>query len=96
MLNYLVIGTCLFLLILVVYIAAKPISMGIEARRNFKQDEIKEDFDKEEEINSNESQNEFKNNSVRISEEIIKLNELKNDGLLTQEEYEIAKKKLLS
>ena len=96
MLNYLVIGICIFLLILVVYIAAKPISMGIEARRNFKQDKIKEDFEKEEENDLNESQNEFKNNSVRISEEIIKLNELKNDGLLTQEEYEIAKKKLLS
>ena len=94
--TYLVIGICVFLLITVIIIAAKPISMGIEARRNFKQDKIKEDFDKEEEINSNESQNEFKNNSVRISEEIIKLNELKNDGLLTQEEYEIAKKKLLS
>ena len=96
MLNYLVIGICIFLLILVVYIAAKPISMGIESRRNFKQDKINEDFDKEEEYNSNESQKEFKNNSVRISQEIIKLNELKNDGLLTQEEYEKAKKKLLS
>ena len=33
MMTYLVIGLCLFLLIIVVYISAKPISMGIEARR---------------------------------------------------------------
>ena len=36
MMTYLVIGLCLFLLIVVVYISAKPISMGIEARRNIK------------------------------------------------------------
>ena len=33
MMTYLVIGICLILLIIVVYISAKPISMGIEARR---------------------------------------------------------------
>ena len=32
--TYLVIGICAFLLIAVIFIAAKPISMGIEARRN--------------------------------------------------------------
>ena len=34
MTTYLVIGVCIFLLIAVIYISAKPISMGIEARRN--------------------------------------------------------------
>ena len=34
MLYYLVIGVCIFLLLAVIYISAKPISMGIEARRN--------------------------------------------------------------
>ena len=34
MISYLVLGICLFLLIAVIYISAKPISMGIEARRN--------------------------------------------------------------
>ena len=37
MMTYLVIGICLILLIIVVYISAKPISMGIEARRNIKE-----------------------------------------------------------
>ena len=34
--TYLVIGICIFLLLAVIYISAKPISMGIEARRNIK------------------------------------------------------------
>ena len=36
MLSYLVIGICIFLLVAVIYVSAKPISMGIEARRNNK------------------------------------------------------------
>ena len=36
MMTYLVIGICIFLLLAVIYISAKPISMGIEARRNIK------------------------------------------------------------
>ena len=34
MIYYLVVGICILLLIAVIYISAKPISMGIEARRN--------------------------------------------------------------
>ena len=36
MITYLVIGICIFLLLAVFIISAKPISMGIEARRNIK------------------------------------------------------------
>ena len=36
MMTYLVIGLCLILLLAVIIIAAKPIGMGIEARRNIK------------------------------------------------------------
>ena len=36
MIYYLVVGICILLLIAVIYISAKPISMGIEARRNIK------------------------------------------------------------
>ena len=39
MMNFIVIGICLLLLVLVVFISAKPISMGIEARRNLKDNE---------------------------------------------------------
>ena len=93
MINYFVIGTCLFLLIAVIFIAAKPISMGIEARRNIKDDINNEDVSLDSDI---PEENNIKNlNNVKISEEIIKLNQLKKDGLLNDVEYEKAKKKLL-
>ena len=91
MMTYLVIGLCLFLLILVVYISAKPISMGIEARRNIKADQqnISED-------NENFSYDDENSDKDTISNEIIKLNELKNKGILTEEEYKKAKDKILN
>ena len=91
MMTYLVIGVCLLLLIIVVYISAKPISMGIEARRNIK-DNIKNDIDNNENLTDYDVQDKEKS----ISNEIIKLNELKNKGILTEEEYKKAKDKLLS
>ena len=68
--------------------------MGIEARRNFK-DTKPEDID---EINNN-SQEKFENENgdkTYISEEIVRLNKLRNDGVLTEKEFEKAKEKLLS
>ena len=85
--SYFVIGICVCLLLAVVYISAKPISMGIEARRNLK--------DNNDEIQNLEEEDSTKNNSS-ISEELIKLNKLKEDGIITFEEYERAKKKILS
>ena len=93
MINFIVIGACLLLLVAVIYIAAKPISMGIEARRNIKdqnlndEDSLKDEFKKD---NVNNSKN------YQISEELIKLNKLKVDGIITETEYEKAKNKLLS
>ena len=86
--TYLVIGICIVLLLAVIIISAKPIGMGIEARRNINQkdssDYIDEDQTEAEKINN-----------YNISDEIINLNKLKKDGVLTDEEYEKAKKKLL-
>ena len=92
MTNFLVIGVCIFLLLAVIYISAKPISMGIEARRNIKENNKEDIID--EDINKNESEDlEISNNS--LSDEIIKLKKLKEDGLLDEHEFEKAKKKLL-
>jgi len=94
MLNYLVIGLCLALLFAVIYFSIKPISMGIEARRNLKDtttehiDEISNNF---EEKLENEN-----GDKTYISEEIVRLNKLRNDGVLTEKEFEKAKEKLLS
>ena len=70
MMTYLVIAVCLFLLIIVVYISAKPISMGIEARRNIK-DNIKGDIENTENLIDN---NDEQFNDESISDEIMKLN----------------------
>ena len=78
MLSFLVIGICLFLLVAVIYISAKPISMGIEARRNLKNNMT-------ENISELEDENIYFDDKKKenISEEIIKLNQLRNDGVLT-------------
>tara|TARA_A100001035_G_C27565242_1_gene400512 strand:- start:326 stop:607 length:282 start_codon:yes stop_codon:yes gene_type:complete len=93
MMTYLVIGLCLFLLIIVIYISAKPISMGIEARRN-----IKDDPQDNSENNQNipDYHDDENLNKDTISSEILKLNELKNKGVLTEEEYKKAKDKILN
>ena len=86
--TYLVIGICIVLLLAVIIISAKPIGMGIEARRNINQKDSSAYID--------EDQKEVeKVNNYNISDEIINLNKLKKDGVLTDEEYEKAKKKLL-
>lgn len=90
--TYIVIGICIVLLLAVVFIAAKPIGMGIEARRNINNDYSSEEiYDKDDTI---ETDNENKNGS-NISDEISKLNKLRIDGTLSEEEFVKAKKKLL-
>ena len=92
MTNYLVIGICIFLLLAVIYISVKPISMGIEARRNIKNSNEEDIID--EDLNIKESEDLEKSNNS-LSDEIIKLKKLKEDGLLDENEFEKAKKKLL-
>ena len=63
----------------VLYLGATAVMKGFSAKNENKASEI---------INDEESKN-------NISEEIRKLNQLLNDGALTQEEFEKAKKKIL-
>ena len=88
MINYIVIGICILLLILVIYISAKPISMGIEARRNINISNSNDDSHNDVEFSDKKDDN-------NLSDEILKLEELNKKGVLTDEEYEKAKKKLL-
>ena len=94
MTSYIVIGICIFLLLAVIYISAKPISMGIEARREI-QDQKSNNKSRDLDYNL-EAEEEITNSKTNLSDEIIKLEELKNKGLLSDEEYKQAKKKLLS
>ena len=91
MTTYLVIGTCLILLVIVIFIASKPISMGIEARRNNKKENTEEQND---EVIYYEDLE--KNQEISISEEILKLDKLKKEGILTEEEYIKAKQKIIN
>ena len=88
MISYSVIGICIILLLLVVYISAKPISMGIEARRNINVDSSNDDSHYDVEVSDKKDDN-------NLYDEILKLEELNKKGILTDEEYKKAKKKLL-
>ena len=56
---------------------------------------IMKGFKAKSENRENENVTDSNNDENRLSDEINKLNKLLNDGVLTQEEFEKAKKKLL-
>ena len=93
MLSYLVIGLCIFLLFAVIFFSVKPISMGIEARRNINNSSEDANFKGDIDVSEVDNNNDKK---VQISEEIIKLSKLKNEGLITEEEFKKAKNKLIN
>ena len=93
MLSYLVIGLCILLLLAVLFFSIKPISMGIEARRDIKNNAEDENFNGDIEASMVENNNDKK---LQISDEIIKLSKLKNEGLITEEEFKKAKNKLIN
>ena len=73
------------ILIYVIYIAVKAINTGMEAKKLYKpksdDDLLENDFSD--------------NNNQNISDEILKLDGLLKSGVITKEEFEQAKKKLL-
>ena len=73
------------ILIYVIYIAVKAINTGMEAKKLHKpksdEDLLENDFSE--------------NNTQNISDEILKLDGLLKSGVITKEEFEQAKKKLL-
>ena len=69
----------------VLYLGVRAIMKGSQAKSALKE---------EANLKNDENENSF-NNKKNLSEEIDKLNNLLKDGVLTQEEFEKAKKKLL-
>ena len=69
----------------VLYLGVNAIMKGSEAKSALKE---------EANLKNDEKEN-FLDNKKNLSEEIDKLNNLLKDGVLTQEEFEKAKKKLL-
>ena len=68
------------ILCFILYLASQGISRGLEAKSDNKKDLIKLK----------------KNPSETISNEIKKLKKLRDEGVLSNKEFEIAKKKILS
>ena len=68
------------ILCFILYIASQGISRGLEAKNNNKKDSIKLK----------------KNSNKTISNEIKRLKKLHDKGALSNKEFEIAKKKILS
>ena len=71
------------ILVFVLYLGGNAIMKGMSAKNTNK-------LNKENEENTNSF-----NHETKLSDEIDKLNKLLEDGVLTQEEFEKAKKKLL-
>ena len=69
----------------VLYLGVNAIMKGTEAKNALKQQES---------LKNDENENSF-DNKKNLSEELDKLNNLLKEGVLTQEEFEKAKKKLL-
>ena len=69
----------------VLYLGGNAIMKGMSAKNDNKQNEN---------LENNENEN-FSEKNKNLSEELDKLNNLLKDGVLTQEEFEKAKKKLL-
>ena len=69
MISYIVIGICILLLLLVIYISAKPISMGIEARREIQDQKSN---NKSRDLNySSDIEEDITNSKTNLSDEII-------------------------
>lgn len=73
------------ILIYVIYIAVKAINTGMEAKKLYKP-KSDDDF-----LENDSSEN----NNQNIIDEILKLDGLLKSGVITKEEFEQAKKKLL-
>ena len=78
-------GLVIPILAFVLYLGGNAIMKGMSAKNANKENEYSEN-------NEIESSSDIKKN---LSEELNKLNNLLKDGVLTQEEFEKAKKKLL-
>ena len=91
MLNYLVFGIAIIIFATVIVISGKAISRGIEARQNIK--------DKSEDekilISDIEKNTKNSNSNSNIIDQINDLNALKEQGIISEEEFKKAKEKIL-
>ena len=79
-------GLAIPILAFVLYLGGTAIMKGFEAKRENKSNESLEDQDHEDNLSDNND---------KLTDELDKLNQLLKDGVLTEEEFKKAKKKIL-
>ncbi len=92
MLNYLVFGIAIIIFATVIIISGKAISRGIEAKQNMKN---KSD-DKEIALSDIEENINNPNSNSNLIDQINDLNKLKEQGIISEEEFKKAKEKILN
>ena len=92
MLNYLVFGIAIIIFATVIIISGKAISRGIEAKQN-----MKDKSEDEKKIISDTEQNpNISNSNSNLIDQINDLNKLKEQGIISEEEFKRAKEKILN
>ena len=92
MLNYLVFGIAIVIFATVIIISGKAISRGIEAKQNMKH---KSESEKIATSNTEENAN-ISNSNPNFIDQINDLNKLKEQGIISDEEFKKAKEKILN
>ena len=92
MINYLVFGIAIIIFAIVIIISGKAISRGIEARQNIK------DKSEDEKIATSDIKENVKisNSNSNLIDQINDLNKLKEQGIISDEEFKKAKEKILN
>ena len=92
MLNYLVFVIAIIIFATVIIISGKAISRGIEAKQNMK---VKSEDEKISLSDVEENANTSKSN-INLIDQINDLNKLKEQGIISDEEFKKAKEKILN
>ena len=92
MLNYLVFGIAIIIFATVIIISGKAISRGIEAKQNMKH----KSEDEKIAISDTEENTNISNAHPNLIDQINDLNKLKEQGIISDEEFKKAKEKILN
>ena len=92
MINYLVFGIAIIIFAIVIIISGKAISRGIEAKQN-----MKDQYEDEKiAISDTEENVKISNSNLNLIDQINDLNKLKEQGIISNEEFKKAKDKILN
>ncbi len=92
MLDYLVFGIAIIIFATVIIISGKAISRGIEAKQNMKHKSEDEKIS----ISDAEENTNISNSNPNLIDQINDLNKLKEQGIISDEEFKKAKEKILN